>query len=77
MTIKVDIKHVEVGGDKDKQLFIEVGGTVWILGAGAGCSPCVTKDHSIRLFYDRRQVQRRSRDGTALPYWTEQFANGG
>ena len=77
MTIKVDIKHVEVGGDKDKQLFIEVGGTVWVLEAGSGCSPCVTKDRSIMLFFDRRKDQRRTRDGKALPYWTEQAFNGG
>jgi hypothetical protein len=77
MTIKVDIKHVEVGGDKDKQLFIEIGGKVWILEAGAGCSPRVTKDQSIRLFYDRRTDQRRERGGNALHYWTERAFNGG
>lgn len=74
MTIKVNIEHVVVGGDTDKQLFMQVGGTVWRLEAGQGCSPLVTKDQDIWLFYDRRKASRRSSNGTALPYWTEQSA---
>lgn len=76
MTIKVNIERANVG-DKNEQLFMKVGVTVWLLGAGQGGSPCVTKDQSIELFYDRRKEQRRSRDGKALPYWTEQAVNGG